>query len=193
MNRLKIGICLESLGLPFRRALDEVRRTKASGVQIDAAGDLSPDRLSQTGRRELQQLIRSRDLELSAVNCPLRHGLDSAENLQPRIEHVKKVMSLAFELGPRVVVIQAGRVPDEEEEKSTAARPRLLAEALRALGSYGDRTGVVLALETGLESGAALRDYLNRFDCGSLRVNYDPANLMVNGFDPAESLRALRD
>jgi L-ribulose-5-phosphate 3-epimerase len=192
MNRLKIGICLESLGLPLRRALTEAVRMGVSGVQIDAAGDLSPNKLSQTGRRELRHLLSSHDLELTALGCPLRRGLDAAEDQQPRIEHVKKVMSLSFDLGPRIVVIQAGRVPDEEEEKSAAARPRLLAEALQDLGPFGDRIGVVLALETGLEAGAALRDYLKRFDSGSLGVNYDPANLLMNGFDPVESLRALK-
>jgi sugar phosphate isomerase/epimerase len=192
MSRLKTGICLESLGMPLRRALSEAVRTGARGVQLDAAGDLSPDKLSQTGRRELRHLLSSHALELSAVGCPLRRGLDVAEDQLPRIERVKKVMSLASDLGPRLVVIQSARVPDEDEEKSGAARPRLLAEALQALGQHGDRTGVVLALETGLEAGAALRDYLNHFDTGSLGVNYDPANLLMNGFDPVESLRALQ-
>jgi L-ribulose-5-phosphate 3-epimerase len=192
MSRLKIGICLESLGLPLRRGLTEAVRMKAAGVQVDAAGDLSPNKLSQTGRRELRHLLQSHDLELTALGCPLRRGLDTAEDQQPRIEHVKKVMSLSFDMGPRLVVVQAGRVPDAEEEKAGSLRPRLLAEALQDLGSYGDRVGVVLALETGLESGAALRDYLNRFDSGSLGVNYDPGNLVMNGFDPIDSLRALR-
>jgi L-ribulose-5-phosphate 3-epimerase len=192
MSPLKIGICLESLGLPLRPALDAAVRLRASGVQVDAIGDLGPNKLSQTGRREFRHLLQSRDLELSAVGCPLRRGLDSDEDQQPRIEHIKKVMSLCFDLGPRIVVIQAGRVPSEDEEKSGARRPVHLAEALRALGSHGDRIGVVLALETGLESGAALRDYLSRFDCGSLAVNYDPANLLMNGFDPVASLRDLR-
>jgi sugar phosphate isomerase/epimerase len=193
MNRLKIGVCLESTGLPFRRALEAALKAGATGVQFDASGELAPKNLSQTGRRELLHLVRSRELELSAVRCPLRRSLDSPEDQQPRIEHVKRVMDLSFDLGPRVVVIEAGRVPDEEEAKSAAARPRLLAEALRALGAYGDRVGVELALETGLETGAALRAYLDRFDSGSLRANYDPANLLVNGFDPIESLRVLRD
>jgi L-ribulose-5-phosphate 3-epimerase len=192
MSRLKIGICLESLGMPLRQALAAAVRTGVTGVQIDAAGDLSPNKLSQTGRRELRHLLGSHDLEVTAVNCPLRRGLDAAEDQQPRIEHVKKVMSLAFELGPRIVVIQAGRVPSEDEEKNLTARSRLLAEALQALGPYGDRIGVALALETGLESGAQLRDYLKRFDAGSIGVNYDPANLLMNGFDPIESMRDLK-
>jgi sugar phosphate isomerase/epimerase len=192
MSRLKTGICLESLGLPLRRALAEAARMGAMGVQLEAAGDLSPDKLSQTGRRELRHLLSTHALELSAVSCPLRRGLDAAQDQLPRIERVKKVMSLAFDLGPRLVVIQAGRVPSEDEEKAGAPRPRLLAESLQALGPHGDRIGVVLALETGLESGAALRDYLNRFDTGSLGVNYDPANLLMNGFDPVQGLRDLR-
>ncbi len=192
MSRLKIGICLESLGLPLRRALTEAVRMGVTGVQVDAAGDLSPNKLSQTGRREFRHLLSSHDLELTALGCPLRRGLDSAEDQQPRLEHVKKVMSLSFDLGPRTVVIQAGRVPDEAEIKSGALRPNLLAEALQDLGPYGDRVGVLLALETGLESGEELRDYLNRFDTGSLGVNYDPANLLMNGFDHVASLRALQ-
>src|SRR5271165_1344939 len=184
MSRLQIGIRLESLGLPFRRALAEANRLAVTGVQLDAVGDFSPNNLSQTGRRELRHLLRSHDLELNALGCPLRRGLDAAEDQQPRIEHVKKVLSLSFELGPRVVVIQAGKVPDKAEEESGGPRPRLLAEALQALGLYGDRVGAVLALETELESGETLRDYLNRFDTGSLGVNFDPANLLINGLDP---------
>jgi sugar phosphate isomerase/epimerase len=67
----------------------------------------------------------------------------------------------------------------------------LLSEALRALGEHGDRTGTVLALETGLESGEVLRRFLDRFDTGGLGVNLDPANLLTNGFDPYTSARAL--
>ena len=53
-----IGVRLESLGLPLPPALDEAARLGVGGVQIDAVGDLSPDRLSQTGRRELRHLLR---------------------------------------------------------------------------------------------------------------------------------------
>src|SRR5207302_11153675 len=95
---MKLGVRLESLALPFRRALDAAQRLDAGGVQIDAVGDLAPDALSQTGRRELRHLLRARGLEFCAVGCPLRHGLDVAENQESRIDHLKKVMSLSFDL-----------------------------------------------------------------------------------------------
>jgi L-ribulose-5-phosphate 3-epimerase len=188
MNKLKIGVHLESLGLPLRRALQEAERLGVGGVQVDAAGDLSPNNLSQTGRREFRHLLRSHNLELTALGCPLRRGLDSAENQEGRIEHVKKVMTLSYDLGPRITIVQAGQIPESEED------PRMtpLTEALRALGAHGDRTGVTLALETGLESGQVLRAFLDRFDTAGLGANFDPANLLMHGFDVYESLRALR-
>ena len=54
----------------------------SAGVQVDAVGDLSPDRLTETGRRELKNLLRTYDQELTALNCPLRRGLDVPENQQ---------------------------------------------------------------------------------------------------------------
>jgi sugar phosphate isomerase/epimerase len=85
------------------------------------------------------------------------------------------------------VVVQAGRVPGENED----ARGRLLTEALTALAAHGDRVGAVLALETGLETGEALNAYLSSFDSGSLAANLDPANLLMTGFDPYASARAI--
>src|SRR4051794_16211137 len=187
MNAVKIGICLESLDLPLRRALAAAQQLGVTGVQLDAVGDLAPNQLTQTGRRALRNLLRMHNLELTALNCPLRRGLDVAENQEGRIDHVKNVMTLAYDLGPRLTLVQAGRVP--EPDAPDDPRGRLLTEALQALGGHSDRTGNTLALATGLESGEALRNYLQRLDTGSLGANYDPANLLLNGFNPFDSAR----
>jgi sugar phosphate isomerase/epimerase len=187
MNRLQIGIRLESLGLPLRRALAEAGRLGVAGVQADAVGDMAPNVLSETGRREFRHLLRAHNLELTALGCPLRRGLDCAENQQPRIEHVQKTLSLSYDLGPRKVIVQAGSITEDPENP----RMHILSESLLALGSYGDRIGAVLALETGLESGSVLAAFLDCFDTGSLSVNLDPANLLLHGFDPYESVQAL--
>jgi len=79
MKRMTIGVRLESLGLPLRKALTEASRIGAAGVQVDAAGDLHPDQLSLTGRREFKNLLRVYNLSLTALACPLRHSLDAAE------------------------------------------------------------------------------------------------------------------
>lgn len=181
---MKLGVRLESLRLALRPGLDEAQRLGASGVQLDAAGDLAPKALSQTGRRELRHLLRARALELASVGCPLRRGLDALENQEGRIDHVKNVMSLAFDLGARVVVVEAGSVHPQGQESS-------LTEALRVLSQHGDRVGVALALETGLDAGDHLAQYLAHFDTGSLGVNFDPANLLMRGHDACAGARVL--
>jgi sugar phosphate isomerase/epimerase len=187
MNRVSLGVNLAPLGLPLRRAVAEAARLGVPGVQLDAVGDLSPGGLSQTGRREVRHLLRSHNLELTALGCPLRRGLDAAEDQQPRLEHVRRVMGLAFDLGPRRVIVQAGRIPPADD----LTRAALLREALTTLGAHGDRTGTALALETGLDSGAALRDLLAAFDTAGLGVNYDPGNLVMHGHDPYQAARDL--
>jgi sugar phosphate isomerase/epimerase len=187
MNRLKLGVRLDSFNLPLRRALAEAARFGVAGVQVDAAGDLSPSSLSQTGRREFRHLLRGHNLELTALNCPLRHGLDTAQDQQPRLEHVRKVMSLAYDLGARPVIVVAGPVAEKDDDP----RAIVLRESLTDLARHGDRTGTILALETGLEAGEVLAAFLKRFDTAGLGVNLDPANLLMHRFDPTAAARAL--
>lgn len=187
MSRLRIGVCLKAFGVPLRRALADAQKIGAAGVEIDATGALAPQALSQTGRRELRHLLHSHDLELTAVACPLRRGLDSDENQQQRIDFVRDAMALSFDLGPRLAVVHPGKIVDDDKDPRAA----ILRESLMALGSHGDRVGARLALETGLENGAALARYLGRFDTGSLAACLNPGNLLVNGHDPSVSARAL--
>jgi L-ribulose-5-phosphate 3-epimerase len=184
---MKIGVVLESMGLGFRHGLPLAAKMGAAGVQVDAIGELAPDRLTETGRRELKILLRTYAQELTALNCPLRRGLDVAENQQPRLEYLRRAMSIAFELGPRMVVAPLPKLPGESELE----RARLMREALLDLGRHGDRVGTVLALEVGMDGPEAVGAYLDSFDVGSLKVNYDPANLLVNGFDPIAGIIPL--
>jgi L-ribulose-5-phosphate 3-epimerase len=187
MARMKIGVCLKALGVPFRRALFEAQKLGVRGVELDASGDLSPKALSQTGRRELQHLLRSHDLELSALGCPLRRGLDVAENQQQRLDHIRDVLALSFDLGPRLVIVQAGKIPEKDDDP----RAPLMKDALTALGQHGDRTGTILALETGPDNGAVLKDFLDRYDNGSLAACFNPGNLLINGHNPHACARDL--
>jgi L-ribulose-5-phosphate 3-epimerase len=187
MLLVKLGVRLESFLSPLRQALSQSERLGVAGVQVNSVGDLSPKNLSHTGRREFSHLLRSYNLELAALFCPLRHGLNHPDGLDARIEHIERVMSLSFDLGARLVVIEVGPLPRETDPPT--GNP--LKESLLALGRHGDRVGAVLALTTGLEPGDVLADFLSRFDTGGLGISFNPANLLLNGFDPETSLLAL--
>jgi sugar phosphate isomerase/epimerase len=187
MNRIKLGVRLESLDVPFRKALAEAARLGVGGVQFDPVGDLTPGNLSATGRREVRHLLRTYNLQLSALGCPLRRGLDVVEHQQERLEYVRQVMALAWELGTRVVVIQAGAITEKEDDPRAVP----LRESLLLLGAHGDRTGVRLALETGLEPGPRLASFLQALNTGGVGVNLDPGNLVMHGHDVTEAIRSL--
>jgi len=187
MNRCKFGVKLECFGVPLRKALLLAAQAGAQGVQFDAVGELSPDKLSESGRREIAYLLRSYNLQLASIFFPLRYGLDVSLDQEQRILHLKKVMDLGFDLGSRVLAIHAGQIPQEKEEKRIAT----LTESLSFLGAHGDRIGVSLALETGLESGKVLADFLSKIDSGALGAALNPGNLILNGFDPLQAVLDL--
>ncbi|MCZ2343014.1 MAG: sugar phosphate isomerase/epimerase [Bacteroidales bacterium] len=187
MSRFKLGLTLEPLDAPIRAAIALAGKFGVAGVEANAVGDLAPERLGETGRRELRNLLRSHNLELAALGCPLRRGLDAREYQSERVEYVRQIMQLAFDLGPRRVVVPLPQVPTEPENP----RAVTLREVLRDLAGFGDRIGTQLVLEVGLDTGEAVREYLSRFDCGSLAVTYDPANFLLNGHDPLTNLGAL--
>jgi sugar phosphate isomerase/epimerase len=121
------------------------------------------------------------------VNAPLRRGLDIADDLQPRVEHVRKVMQLAFDLGARKASVPFPKIPAD----TATPRAATLKESLTDLSGFGDRVGTLLCLECGLDPGDKVRDYLTGYDSGCLAVNFDPANFLANGFDPLGSLSSL--
>lgn len=187
MRSLQLAIVVESTGLRVRQALVAAAQMGARGVQVNAIGALAPDALTETGRREFRNLFRSFDLAPAALGVPVRRGLDVADDLQQRIERIRKSMQLAFDLGAGKVVVPCPKLPTEP----TDPRAQLMRESLSALGNYGDRIGCVVALEVGYDPGAKLKEYLATFDTGSLKVAYDPANFLLHGHDPLANLAPL--
>jgi L-ribulose-5-phosphate 3-epimerase len=188
MKRLRIGIVVESTRLPLRQAIGEAAKMKSEGIQVDAAGELAPHRLGETGRREFRNLLRSFNQDLAALGVPLRRGLDSSEHQQQRLEHIFKAMELAADLGARRAVVPCPKIPDDP----TTPRGNTLREALAAIGAHGDRVGCALALEIGFDAAEKVKSYLWSFDTGSLKVTYDPANMLMHGHDPVANLVPLK-
>lgn len=189
MKPLRIGIVVESTGLPLRPAIAQAAKMTADGIQVNAQGDLSPTLLGETGRREFRNLLRSFNQDLAALNVPLRRGLDSAEGLQERLDYLRAVMQLAFDLEARRVVVPCPAIPAD----ATTPRAQTLRESLRVLGEYGDRVGSVLALEIGFDPAEKVKQYLAGFDSGNLKVTFDPANFLMHGHDPLTNLAPLKD
>ena len=177
---------------PSRSVKDQVReaaRLGAKGVVLDAAGDLAPDRLSDTGRRELKHLFRSVETPLLALHLPTRRPFDTDDQLEIRLARADGAFALAFELGARLVLARVGVVPGEDEpEAPDAAR---FAHALAELARRADHRGVRLAIETEGGPPQALRSVLDALDHPGLAASIDPASLLRAGIDPPSAVVTL--
>ena len=157
------------------------------GVVLEAIGDLSPLRLSETGRRELRHLLRTMELSLVALSLPTRRSFDTTDQLDDRIRRADLAFALAYELGTNLVLARVGQVPPEDDPE----RREAFTNAISALGQRADHRGVRLALETGSEPGQRLKTFLDSLDLVSLAASIDPASLLRGGIDPVAASREL--
>src|SRR5262245_20548299 len=106
-----------SLRLPPLRSLrdqiPEAARLGAKGVVIDAIGEVGPDRLSTTGRRDLRHMLRTAELSLVALHLPTRRPFDTVDQLEDRLKKFEQACTLAFDLGTNLVLARTGAVPPE--------------------------------------------------------------------------------
>lgn len=123
----------------------------------------------------------------SAVGFQTRRGYDVLQDLDRRVEATKQAMQFAYDLGASVVINQVGQIPAEP----TGPRWDLLIQVLTDLGRFGQRTGAMLAVETGAEDAETLLRLIEALPDGSVGINLDPGNLIVNGYSASEAARML--
>ncbi|HEX3725685.1 MAG TPA: sugar phosphate isomerase/epimerase family protein [Pirellulales bacterium] len=187
MPAIKIGVQLAALRLPFRRGLAAAAQLGASGVEIDARGEIRPQDLTQTGLREVRRLLDAFGLRVVAVGFQTRRGYDVADDIDRRVAATKAALKFAADLRAPVVVNQIGRVPDEAGGKNWD----LLVQTLAELGAYAQHVGVTLAAQTGSESGEDLGRLIDALPPPGIAVDLDPGNLIINGFSPLAAVDQL--
>jgi len=188
MIRSPLGLRLNP-AQSIREQILAAARLGAKGVVLDAIGDLSPDKLSETGRREIRHLLRSVELTLVALSLPTRRPFDTLDQLDDRLRRADRAFALAYELGTPLVLARVGALPEESE--ADAGRRAIFVSAVRELARSADHRGVRLALETGTEPGDVLAALLQSFDTAGLAASIDPAALIQNRIDPIATTRSL--
>ena len=189
---MKIGVLADSFRLATRQAIVRARELEVEGIQIYAVdGDMAPWNLTAAQRRDLRDFVSSQGLIISALCGDLGgYGFTCPTENPARIEKSKQIMDLACDLNCHVVTTHIGIIPADRSHPRRA----VLQEACESLGRYGDQVGATFAIETGPETAVVLRGFLDSLSCRGVRVNLDPANLlMVTGDDVAEAVYTLRD
>ena len=183
-----VGVQTRSLKIPFKKALPRIAAMGAVAVELDARDELRPSQVTDTGLRQIRKWLNDHQLKVSAVSFRTRRGYDVAEDLERRVEATKEAMQLAFALGCSTVVNQVGRIAADETDNPNWRR---LVDALSDLGRFGERTGAWLAMATGSEDGADMLKLIDALPTGSVKVNFDPGSLIINGFSASEAAAIL--
>lgn len=191
MKQLPIGVLLESFRTDIRTGLGKAQALGLQGVQIYAtSGEAAPENLSAGARRELLDMVKSHGLVVSALCGDFGHGFGDPAKNPALIEKSKRVLDLAKELESDVVTTHIGVVPPDK------AHPRyaILQEACGELSRYADSMDAHFAIETGPETAAVLKSFLDSLGSRGVAVNLDPANfVMVTGDDPVKAVHTLKD
>lgn len=188
----KIGVIVDSFRVGVKEGLKKAKEVGAEGVQIYAThGEMDPANLSQAQRKELKDYIESLGLEISALCGDLGgHGFQDKTVNPEKIEKSKRILDLAVELGTNVVTTHIGIVPDDPNSEIY----QTMQEACEELGIYAKSMNAYFAIETGPETAAHLKSFLDTLSTNGVSVNFDPANMvMVTGDDPVQGVYTLKD
>ncbi|MBI3831510.1 MAG: sugar phosphate isomerase/epimerase [Planctomycetes bacterium] len=196
MGNLKIGVALWSLGSTstmeeFEQRLDLAASAGVKAVQPWCVDEpkwkmvcaLDPDRCATSEQRAaVRKACEKRGLAISGFCAQLAGpktlgGFGEELNLPARIEKTKKALRFAAEVGAPIVTTHIGPIP--EDKKSTVYA--LFLRTVKDVMQDAEKSGGIFALETGQESAAGLKQFIEDVGSSNLKVNYDPANMLKLG------------
>ncbi len=187
-----IGVIIDSFRLPIKDAVKKAAEVGAQGIQVySTRGEMAPENLSTEQRKEFLKLVKDNGLVISALCGDLGGGgFAFAERNAEKIEKSKRILELAKELETDVVTTHIGVVPNDPNHD----RYKVLQDACGELAAYADSLNAHFAIETGPETSATLKAFLDSLGSTGVGVNLDPANLvMVTGDDPAKAVHNLKN
>jgi L-ribulose-5-phosphate 3-epimerase len=193
-----IGVC--SWSLAPKDAAELIAGVKKLGLQHIqlALGPLAS--MDEKRRHEELALIKGSGLTVTAgmIGFPgedystiamIRKtgGFVSETEFPTRKELARSAIQIAADLGVKKLSSHIGFVPPSSDPNYAAMLGRICEVA-----SMLNERGMQLLMETGQETAPELLQFLNDLRCKNVRVNFDPANMILYGAgDPIEAIGIL--
>jgi L-ribulose-5-phosphate 3-epimerase len=111
-------------------------------------------------------------------------GFGNPATRAERLERFQWALDRSKALGLSDLMLHAGFIP---EPRNPDRKPFL--DTLSKVSDLAKRKGVTIAFETGQETADLLRLTLDELKCPNLKVNFDPANMLL--YDKGDPLRAV--
>ena len=196
---LEIGIMLGVGDDPAEslKKLDDV------GVRNAQLGCPPQEYLAGDRFEELRDAIADAGVEITAVFC----GFDGESYADiatvketvgyvpagPREERIQKTLAIsefAKGLGVDAIAAHIGFIPEDHADPLFVE----IVGVIQRIADYCDENGQIFSLETGQEPAVALLAFLKAVDRENVKVNFDPANMILYGCgEPLEALEVVKD
>lgn len=192
---LTIGVCSWSLQVgsvpELRKLLDQLA---IDVVQI-ACGD--PHHADWKEGDELPQAARNAGFRMTGAmlgfpgedyttpqTIQKTGGFGDAATRPERLERFRWGLERTMELGLSDLMLHAGFLPEPGEPDRKA-----FLDTLAQVSALAKEKGITIAFETGQETADLLKLTLDELKCPNLRVNFDPANMIL--YDKGDPIKAV--
>ena len=199
MQPMSVGIML-GVGDDPDTSLEKVKTIGVDNVQMGCP----PDRYFVPDPQEkLKQSIAVSGITITTVFCGFAGesyadiptvkrtvGYVPADYRTERLAKTKRISDFAKNLGVGQIAAHAGFIP----ECPTDPLYTEMVKAIQEISDYVKRNGQIFSLETGQETAPSLLRFLKDVNRGNVKVNFDPANMILYGSgEPIEALELLKD
>ena len=177
MPGLKIAVMVHNLRLGYEAGLKAVVDMGVTGIHLSVGvKGFRPEDLDSAGRKAVVSNLKSMGLEISAISA-WGGGVDlgEPEGLEAHIEQGKRLLELAVDLECGIWQGHCGVMPHVRDDPKWGT----FADSFGQICRHGEKVGACLAVETGPEPPAVFLDMIGDVGSSALKVNYDPANLIL--------------
>lgn len=183
---MHLGHRAMNLGLPMMEAVDVAAEIGYEGISLGAKEDwVDPCTFTSWQARDIRRACEARGLTISALTGRIGSLID--DGADERLKRALLVLQAANMLETPLVTSHIGEIPEDLERDDVSE----MLSRMERLCALGDRLDVTIAVETGPESAEVLRAFIERLGSPRLRVNYDPANMLMRGFDHMGGVEVL--
>ena len=191
-NDWPVSVCSWSLKQDVHELAESMRKLDIGYVNLAVRPAL------QEGGEKFLQAVREQDWTISStmIDFPCEDystlesikktgGIGPDEHWDENRELALGAIDVTAELGAKYLLMHAGFIDHTQPEyaKRFYDRIRLLADAA------GEKN-VKFLMETGQETAEELKHFLEKMDHPALRVNFDPANMIL--YDKGNPLEAIK-
>jgi L-ribulose-5-phosphate 3-epimerase len=193
----RLAICSWSLHPKSPQALAEmlrtigILRTQLALDPVRKGGDWAegPAKLADLGVTVASGMVTTVGEDYSTLETIKNTGGVVPDATWPEsFENFKQMAPIAQRAGMDQVTFHAGFMPHDTSDPQY----RKLADRLKQVADLFADHGLICSLETGQEEAPALRAFLEELGKPNVRVNFDPANLILyDKGDPIAGLKTL--